>query len=388
MRKTREEESADTFTLQNDVTVHAYIGTLYMKKLAWNHAYVYSHRYRYRYRDACTHQPPQTCLVNKVTEECVQRLTDMKVRVAEQLRPPTALLSAGTAAGAKPILGPAAARMATAPTKTFLILVRSGRAPYLAALNKGGSGHDSLRSPHITTPRWCPGGNLWWCWRRLVMTLRGERVLAGAVRGRVAAALRSPAHRCSGMAAGPQAAWARVQTRSFGLYDDMLAMAGRMETAQATRRPVPVHIVLPDYATTGTPNAKLPKAQWMVEQHSDADIELARVAGRISREVLDEAAKAVASGVTTDEIDRVVHEETIKRGAYPSPLNYHGFPRSVCTSINEVVCHGIPENRTLKEGDIINIDVSCYFGDFHGDNSEMFCVGEVDDAAKKLIQVC
>jgi methionyl aminopeptidase len=91
--------------------------------------------------------------------------------------------------------------------------------------------------------------------------------------------------------------------------------------------------------------------------------------------------------VTTEEIDRIVHEATIKRGAYPSPLNYHGFPRSVCTSINEVVCHGIPENRTLREGDILNIDVSCYIGGFHGDNSEMFCVGEVDDAAKKLIQV-
>jgi methionyl aminopeptidase len=217
--------------------------------------------------------------------------------------------------------------------------------------------------------------------------MQSGRMLAGVVRGGIAAALRRPVHRC-GMAAGPQAAWASVQRRSFGLYDEMLAMAGRMETAQATRRPVPVHIVLPDYATTGTPTAKLPKAQWMIEQHSDADIELARIAGRISREVLDEAAKVVAPGVTTDEIDRVVHEETIKRGAYPSPLNYHGFPRSVCTSINEVVCHGIPESRTLKEGDVLNIDVSCYVGGFHGDNSEMFCVGEVDDAAKKLIQVC
>merc|ERR1719199_1586018 len=95
----------------------------------------------------------------------------------------------------------------------------------------------------------------------------------------------------------------------------------------------------------------------MIDQHSPADIELAGIAGRISREVLDEAGKAVAVGVTTDEIDRVVHEETIKRGAYPSPLNYHGFPRSVCTSINEVVCHGIPApNVVLKEGDTLNID--------------------------------
>ena len=125
-------------------------------------------------------------------------------------------------------------------------------------------------------------------------------------------------------------------------------MAGRMETgANSGTRPVPEHILAPDYAATGIPGAKLPRAQWMIDQHSPADIELARIAGRISREVLDEAGKAVAVGVTTDEIDRVVHEETIKRGAYPSPLNYHGFPRSVCTSINEVVCHGIPEKRTV-----------------------------------------
>ena len=164
-------------------------------------------------------------------------------------------------------------------------------------------------------------------------------------------------------------------------------MAGRAEAAQSSRRPLPDNIVLPDYALTGTPSAKLPRAQWMIEQHSDEDIELARTAGRISREVLDEVGKAVAVGVTTDELDRICHEETVARGAYPSPLNYHGFPRSVCTSLNEVVCHGIPENRVLKDGDILNIDVSCYVGGFHGDNSEMFCVGEVDDAAKHLIQV-
>ena len=177
------------------------------------------------------------------------------------------------------------------------------------------------------------------------------------------------------------------QARSMGLYDEMMAMAGRTDTARSSRRPLPDHIVKPDYAMTGTPSAKLPRAQWMIEQHSDADIELARTAGRISREVLDEVGKAVAVGVTTDELDRICHEETIKRGAYPSPLNYHGFPRSVCTSLNEVVCHGIPENRTLQDGDILNIDVSCYVGGFHGDNSEMFCVGEVDDAGKLLIQV-
>ena len=180
---------------------------------------------------------------------------------------------------------------------------------------------------------------------------------------------------------------APASVRAFGMYEELLQMAGRDSTSSAGRRAVPNHIQAPDYAATGVPGAKLPRAQWMIEQHTDEDIELARMASRISREVLDEAGKAVAVGVTTDEIDRIVHEETIKRGAYPSPLNYHGFPRSVCTSINEVVCHGIPENRPLLEGDILNIDVSCFVGEFHGDNSEMFCVGEVDDAAKQLIQV-
>mmetsp|Transcript_11657 Transcript_11657/g.18291 ORF Transcript_11657/g.18291 Transcript_11657/m.18291 type:complete len:255 (+) Transcript_11657:58-822(+) len=89
----------------------------------------------------------------------------------------------------------------------------------------------------------------------------------------------------------------------------------------------------------------------------------------------------------TPPTQELVHHETIKRGAYPSPLNYHGFPKSVCTSINEVVCHGIPDpNRRFEEGQIVNIDVSCYFMGFHGDNSEMIPVGELDQAAKQLIQ--
>ena len=215
--------------------------------------------------------------------------------------------------------------------------------------------------------------------------MRGVRSLAGAMHSGMLAASRTATLRRSRGAVTTAISSGHV--RAFGIYDELVAMAGRMDTANAARRQVPDHIVAPDYAVTGTPSAKLPKAQWMIEQHSNEDIELARIAGRISREVLDEAGKAVAVGVTTDEIDRIVHEETIKRGAYPSPLNYHGFPRSVCTSINEVVCHGIPENRQLRDGDILNIDVSCYVGGFHGDNSEMFCVGDVDADAKKLIQV-
>jgi methionyl aminopeptidase len=95
----------------------------------------------------------------------------------------------------------------------------------------------------------------------------------------------------------------------------------------------------------------------------------------------------VRAGITTDEIDNIVHEETLKRGAYPSPLNYHGFPKSCCTSVNEVICHGIPDDRKLEEGDIINLDITCYLDGFHGDCSEMFFVGsEPDEKTKDLLQ--
>lgn len=111
-----------------------------------------------------------------------------------------------------------------------------------------------------------------------------------------------------------------------------------------------------------------------------------KAAGRVAREVLDIAGRAVRAGITTDEIDNIVHEETLKRGAYPSPLNYHGFPKSCCTSVNEVICHGIPDDRKLQEGDIINLDITCYLNGYHGDCSEMFVVGEADEKAKNLLQ--
>lgn len=111
-----------------------------------------------------------------------------------------------------------------------------------------------------------------------------------------------------------------------------------------------------------------------------------RASGRVAREVLDTAGRAVRPGITTDEIDRLVHEESLKRGAYPSPLNYRGFPKSCCTSVNEVICHGIPDDRPLKEGDIINIDITCYLDGYHGDCSEMFCVGEPSPRSRELLQ--
>ncbi|KAI0736980.1 peptidase M24, structural domain-containing protein [Fomitopsis betulina] len=112
-----------------------------------------------------------------------------------------------------------------------------------------------------------------------------------------------------------------------------------------------------------------------------------RTSCRLAREVLDIAASHIRPGVTTDELDEIVHNETIKRDSYPSPLNYRGYPKSVCTSVNEAVCHGIPDKRKLQEGDIINIDVSLFYDGFHADLNETYPVGRVDDDCKKLMRV-
>lgn len=106
----------------------------------------------------------------------------------------------------------------------------------------------------------------------------------------------------------------------------------------------------------------------------------------LGRKVLDIAHKAVKPGVRTDEIDKVVHEACIELGVYPSPLNYYKFPKSVCTSVNEIICHGIPDLRPLEEGDIINIDISVFKDGYHSDLNETYFVGKVDDDTKKLVQ--
>ncbi|KAJ2528532.1 Methionine aminopeptidase 1, partial [Coemansia sp. RSA 1933] len=106
---------------------------------------------------------------------------------------------------------------------------------------------------------------------------------------------------------------------------------------------------------------------------------------RLGREVLDVAARAVCVGATTDDIDRAVHEATIARKAYPSPLNYYLFPKSVCTSVNEVICHGIPDQRKLEDGDIVNIDISLYKDGMHTDLNKTYFVGTVDPATRKLV---
>jgi methionyl aminopeptidase len=125
-----------------------------------------------------------------------------------------------------------------------------------------------------------------------------------------------------------------------------------------------------------------------VEIKSKSDIEKMRKAGRLAADCLDFIEPFVRPGVNTEELDRRCHEFIVKAGAIPAPLNYKGFPKSICTSPNEVICHGIPsEQVVLKEGDIVNIDVTTILDGFHGDTSDMFLVGEVDDDAKKLVEV-
>ena len=118
-----------------------------------------------------------------------------------------------------------------------------------------------------------------------------------------------------------------------------------------------------------------------------AEISAMRVAGRLAAEVLDMIAPFVRPGVTTLELDRICHEYIVDvQKAIPAPLNYHGFPKSICTSVNHVVCHGIPADRKLRDGDIVNVDITVIKDGFHGDTSKMFLVGDASVKARRLVE--
>ena len=156
------------------------------------------------------------------------------------------------------------------------------------------------------------------------------------------------------------------------------------------KRTVPDHIRKPDYATHPDGRALTEeKGRAKLRILNQAERDGMREVCRLAREVLDVAAAAIAPGVTTDEIDRIVHEEALKRNAYPSPLGYYKFPKSVCTSVNEIICHGIPDKRPLRDGDIVNLDVTLYYNGFHGDLNETYYVGDkarADPAAVRVVE--
>ena len=145
--------------------------------------------------------------------------------------------------------------------------------------------------------------------------------------------------------------------------------------------PVPKSIPRPEYV--GKPTAREGTEPWV---QTPEVIEKMRVAGQIAARALAEAGKAVAPGVTTDALDRIAHDYMVDHGAYPSTLGYKGYPKSCCTSLNEVICHGIPDSTVIEDGDIVNIDVTAYIDGVHGDTNATFLAGDVSEEHRLLVE--
>lgn len=124
-----------------------------------------------------------------------------------------------------------------------------------------------------------------------------------------------------------------------------------------------------------------------IQLKSPDDLMLMRDSCRLAAETLDMIGEHIRPGQTTNELDRICHEFIVANKATPSPLNYRGFPKSICTSVNDVVCHGIPDDTALQDGDIVNVDVTVYKNGFHGDTSRMYLVGEVSESRRTLVDV-
>jgi methionyl aminopeptidase len=147
------------------------------------------------------------------------------------------------------------------------------------------------------------------------------------------------------------------------------------------RRSVPSHIARPEYV-----DRPGPKRFDGPEVKDPETIDRMRIAGRIAAQALAEVASHIEPGVTTDELDRIGHEFLCDHGAYPSTLGYKSYPKSLCTSINEVICHGIPDSTQLRDGDIVNIDITAFIGGVHGDTDATYLVGDVDEESRLLVE--
>jgi methionyl aminopeptidase len=147
------------------------------------------------------------------------------------------------------------------------------------------------------------------------------------------------------------------------------------------RRSVPSPIARPEYVDRPAP------AKFTGPEVKDREtIAKMRVAGRIAAQAMEAAAAAIAPGVTTDELDQIGHNFMIDHGGYPSTLGYRQYPKSLCTSVNEVICHGIPDDRPLEDGDIVNIDITVFIGGVHGDTNATYLCGDVDEESRLLVE--
>src|ERR1700760_4650226 len=145
-------------------------------------------------------------------------------------------------------------------------------------------------------------------------------------------------------------------------------------------RQVPAEIARPEYVgkkrpRTGEPDVKTPEI-----------IERMRVAGKLAAQALAEVGAQVVPGVTTDHLDQVGHDFLVSHGAYPSTLGYRGYPKSLCTSLNEVICHGIPDDTVIRDGDIVNVDITAFIGGVHGDTNATFLAGDVTEESRLLVE--
>lgn len=170
-------------------------------------------------------------------------------------------------------------------------------------------------------------------------------------------------------------------------WENSYAFTGPLRPGKVTaQKTMPDSIMKPDYATSTVPISEEEADKRIIPVYTAAQIVGIREACQAGRAVLDIAGNAIKVGMTTDELDVIVHEACIQLQCYPSPLNYYGFPKTLCTSVNEIICHGIPDTRPLEDGDVLNLDITVYKNGYHGDLNETFLVGAASTQDVLLVQ--